>query len=57
MIEAADYGVIVANPHGPALPPLAGEAEGRILRTARPGPDGWTEGLEAILSKLDLQDA
>lgn len=49
MIEAADYGVIVRNDHGPGIPPLAGEQDGRIRRTELSGPSGWNE---AVLSKL-----
>ena len=52
MLSAADWGVIVRNSHGPGLPPLAGEAEGRILRTSAEGPDGWAEGLEAVLARM-----
>jgi HAD-superfamily hydrolase, subfamily IIB/mannosyl-3-phosphoglycerate phosphatase family len=41
MIEVADFGVVVANSHGPGIPSLVGEAEGRITRTKVPGPEGW----------------
>ncbi len=41
MIEAADYGVIIRNSHGPGIPTLTGEASGRITRTTAPGPEGW----------------
>ena len=50
MIEAADRGVIVANPHGPGIPPLPGEADGRIIRTELPGPAGWNR---AVLDALN----
>jgi mannosyl-3-phosphoglycerate phosphatase len=50
MIAAADLGVIVANPHGPGIPPLPGEASGRILRTASPGPAGWNDAILTALS-------
>ncbi len=52
MLETADHGIVVANPHHAPLPELAGERQGRITRTAKPGPDGWAEGLEALLSRL-----
>ncbi|MDD9715338.1 HAD-IIB family hydrolase [Dinoroseobacter sp. PD6] len=52
MLEAADRGVIVANPHGTPLPPLPGEADGRIRRTEKPGPDGWNAAVCAVLSGL-----
>ena len=51
MIEAADIGVVVANPAHAPLPPLAGEAEGRIRRTAVPGPEGWNAAVLGILGE------
>lgn len=57
MIETADYGVIIRNDHGPGLPPLSGEAEGRIRRTTCEGPAGWREGIEAILHEIGLAEA
>ena len=51
MLEAADTGVIVANPHGSPLPELAGETKGRIRRTVRPGPEGWNESVLRILKE------
>ena len=51
MLEAADTGVIVANPHGSPLPELAGETKGRIRRTVRPGPEGWNESVLRILEE------
>ncbi|MWD28593.1 HAD-IIB family hydrolase [Aquicoccus sp. SCR17] len=55
MIEAATRGAIVANPHRPPLPRLEGEAEGRILRTARPGPEGWAEAVTHLAPDLGLK--
>lgn len=49
MLETADHGVIIANPHKPALPPLAGEVEGRITRTAEAGPVGWNSAVNDFL--------
>ena len=54
MLEAADFGVIVANPHHAPLPPLQGEAEGRIVRTERPGPEGWNIAVLNLLAQLEL---
>lgn len=54
MLQAADYGIVVANPHRDPLPQLPGEAEGRIRRTVLPGPAGWTEGLAGLLSDLGI---
>lgn len=50
MIQAADFGVIIANPAAPEMPILAGEAEGTIVRTKRAGPNGWADAVIAILS-------
>ncbi len=52
IIEAADHGVIIANPHGTPLPPLPGEARGRIIRTTVPGPQGWMHAVLDLLSDL-----
>ena len=54
MVQAADFGVIITNPARAALPVLAGEAEGRILRTTEPGPAGWNAAILNLLKKLDL---
>ncbi|OSQ50901.1 HAD-IIB family hydrolase [Marivita geojedonensis] len=56
MLQAADQGVIVANPHRPVLPPLEGEAEGHIIRTRKPGPKGWNEAINALLDGLDYSE-
>ena len=54
MLEAADIGVIVANSHGAAMPRLAGEAEGRITRTEKEGPQGWNHAVLAIFQEHGL---
>ena len=54
MIEAADFGVIIPNPHGASLPPLMGEAEGRITRAAHPGPEGWNLSVGQVIDELEL---
>ncbi|MGV6847855.1 MAG: HAD-IIB family hydrolase [Marinibacterium sp.] len=54
MLEAADHGIVVANPHGPGLPRLAGEETGRIRRTSVAGPCGWTAGLTDVLSAIGI---
>lgn len=51
MLEAADIGIIVANPHGTPLPPLQGEAVGRIRRTKEPGPAGWNAAVLDVLKE------
>lgn len=53
MLERADLGVIVANPYHDPLPTLAGEAEGRIIRTRLPGPAGWNN---AVLKLLEVPE-
>ncbi|WP_353471800.1 HAD-IIB family hydrolase [Salipiger sp. H15] len=54
MIEAADHGVIIRNDHGTPIPPLPGEATGRIRRSALPGPDGWNAAILDLLADLGL---
>ncbi|RPE67240.1 mannosyl-3-phosphoglycerate phosphatase [Pacificibacter maritimus] len=54
MIEAADFGVVIANPHRSALKPLKGEAEGRIRRTQASGPRGWNTAILDLLTQLEL---
>ncbi|MFY0312435.1 HAD-IIB family hydrolase [Leisingera sp. D0M16] len=54
MLQAADAGFIVRNPHGPDLPPLPGEAEGRIRRTGLAGPAGWNAAVLSLLRELEL---
>jgi len=54
MLEAADFGIIIANPHRDPLPTLKGEAEGRISRTLDAGPTGWNTAICALLDQLGL---
>ncbi len=54
MLEAAAIGVVIANPHRAPLPPLATEPEGRIRRTAAPGPSGWNTAIHDILNEIGL---
>ena len=53
MIETADIGVIIANPHGAPIPVLAGEKTGRIRRTVKSGPYGWNEEVLNVVSELE----
>ena len=55
MLEAADHGVIVLNRHGAGLPPLSGEATGRIRRTKQEGPAGWNTAILSLLTELGLR--
>lgn len=50
MLEAAEQGVIIANPHSAPLPLLKGEAQGRIIRTKHAGPMGWNQ---AVLDRVE----
>jgi len=54
MLEAADYGFLVANPHRDPLPILEGEKSGQISRTTRPGPEGWNLAMLQLLDRLNL---
>lgn len=54
MLEAADHGVIIANPHRAPLRPLASEAAGRITRTTDAGPEGWNIAILGLLQTLKL---
>ncbi|MEO0944379.1 MAG: HAD-IIB family hydrolase [Pseudomonadota bacterium] len=54
MIEAADVGVVVANPDGQKMGRLAGEDTGRILRTGWPGPRGWNAAMLTLLEDLGI---
>ncbi len=55
MLEAAEFGVVVANPHRTPLPVLEGEAQGRILRTTEAGPAGWNTAILDLLQRLNLK--
>ena len=55
MIQSADIGVIVANPHSGVLPELENECNARVIRTTLPGPQGWNDAILGILAKLKLR--
>lgn len=52
LLQAADVGVIVRNDHAPAIATLPGEAEGRIRRTEKIGPEGWNEAVLGLVQEL-----
>ncbi|MEX5727356.1 mannosyl-3-phosphoglycerate phosphatase [Rhodovulum iodosum] len=54
MLEAADLGIVVANPHRAPLPPLKGEAEGHVRRIDAPGPKGWNDAIERVITERGL---
>lgn len=51
MIETADLGIIVANPHHDPLPVTERERKGHILRSRLAGPAGWNETILAFLAR------
>ena len=54
MLEAADHGIIIANPHGAEIPALPGEAAGLIRRTVLIGPQGWNSAVLDLLYQMKL---
>lgn len=54
MLQAADCGVIIANPRRDPLPVLGGENAGHITRTTQAGPVGWNAAILAHLTRLNL---
>ncbi|MFC3052888.1 HAD-IIB family hydrolase [Kordiimonas pumila] len=54
MLEAADIGVIIKNPHGTKIAPLQGEQTGTIRRSDKPGPEGWAYSVLSILHEMNL---
>ncbi|PYG31689.1 mannosyl-3-phosphoglycerate phosphatase [Pelagimonas varians] len=54
MLEHAEFGVVIANPHRSPLPPLTGEEDGHILRTKASGPMGWNMAIHDLLDRLEL---
>lgn len=52
MLETADIGVIVNNPHATPLGELEGENKGRIVRTEKPGPEGWNQSMLRIIEEV-----
>ncbi|MDX1742688.1 MAG: HAD hydrolase family protein, partial [Ruegeria sp.] len=52
MIQAADQGVVVANPEGPSIPPFPPDIETQVLRTTHSGPRGWSEAILTLTADL-----
>ena len=52
MIAAADHGVVIANPHGPDIPPFPASVEERILRTENSGPQGWSDAILTLTAGI-----
>ncbi len=55
MLEAADFGAIIANPHSLLLKTLQGENAGRIIRSDLSGPEGWAWAIKHLLAKLSFK--
>lgn len=56
MLETARYGIVIRNDHGAAIPPLAGETTGRIVRSTESGPLGWNTEILALLARPGLTE-
>ena len=56
MLETADLGVVIANPHRAPLPQLAQETQGKILRTELAGPSGWNQAMLEIIAQRHLEE-
>ncbi len=54
MLECADIGVVIHNPHRPPLAPLKGEDSGSIIRSIAAGPVGWNAAMLDLLKTLEL---
>ncbi|WP_340422032.1 HAD hydrolase family protein [Yoonia sp. GPGPB17] len=54
MLEAADIGIVIANPAHPPLPPLKTEGAGRIVRTQDAGPAGWNWAIHSAIDRLEV---
>lgn len=50
MLEAADCGIIVANPAHTALPVTERERQGFILRSEQAGPEGWNTMIHQLVA-------
>ncbi len=49
MLDRADLGIIIANPAHAGIGPLEAEKSGRIIRSSKPGPEGWNEEMRRVL--------
>lgn len=54
MLEQADLGIVIANPHHAPLPPLNGEENGHIMRIDLPGPGGWNLAMERVMTEFGI---
>jgi mannosyl-3-phosphoglycerate phosphatase len=50
MLQAADLGIIIANPSHTPLPVTERERQGLILRSEEPGPAGWNRMIHHLVA-------
>ncbi|WP_323783276.1 HAD-IIB family hydrolase [Thalassovita sp.] len=50
MLLAADYPVLISNPHSKPLPQLPKKQANRILRSTKTGPSGWNQMVLSLIS-------
>lgn len=50
MLEAADCGIIIANPAHTPLPATERERQGAILRSEQAGPEGWNTMIHQLVA-------
>ncbi|MGH1368619.1 MAG: HAD-IIB family hydrolase [Maritimibacter sp.] len=53
MLERADLGILIPNPHAPDIPQLLGETNGTVRRAPSPGPTGWAAMMGDIITKFE----
>jgi len=54
MLQAAHYGVIIKNRHGPGITEPGQARGGHIARSQAEGPVGWNEAVLGIIQKLGI---
>lgn len=52
MLELADHGVVVHNPHSAGISQFPSDTEAHILRTKQAGPQGWSDAILALTRDL-----
>ena len=55
MLQATDFGIVVADLNPDPLPMLRGEASGQIIRTDAAGPVGWNKAVVDLIARLDMK--
>jgi len=49
MLQNADYGIIIPNPHAPKM---CVDNHVNLIHAEKPGPQGWNDTLLALLTEL-----